>query len=168
MFVPAAHRTSFEYLNLWARLRNGEFLSGEFLRLNKFGEEICLRATYNPIFDTNRRVIGVIKLSLNTTVEKRRINDLNARDALVERIFAVIQFNPDGTITTANKNFLAAMGYSLEEIIGKHHSIFVDPEYRNSLEYREFWANLRSGSLQTRGVSTHQTRWKRYLYSSVL
>jgi methyl-accepting chemotaxis protein len=149
MFVPAEHRTSFEYLNLWARLRNGEFLSGEFLRLNKIGEEICLRATYNPIFDANRRVIGVIKLALDMTSEKRRINDLEARDELVERIFAVIEFTPDGTITTANKNFLAAMGYSLEEIIGKHHSIFVDPEYRNSLEYREFWANLCSGSLQS-------------------
>ncbi len=136
-------------LILWARLREGEFLSGEFLRLNKAGEEICLRATYNPIFDSNRRVVGVIKYALNTTEDKRRNIELKGKDELVERVFAVIRFNADGTIVHANKNFLAAVGYRLEEIVGKHHSIFVDPEYRKSSEYREFWDGLRSGSLQS-------------------
>lgn len=149
MFVTPEHKSSVEYLNLWARLRAGEFLSGEFLRLNKAGEEICLRATYNPIFDSNRRVVGVIKYALNTTEDKRRNIELKGKDELVERVFAVIRFRADGTIVHANKNFLAAVGYRLEEIVGKHHSIFVDPEYRKSSEYREFWDGLRSGSLQS-------------------
>jgi methyl-accepting chemotaxis protein len=148
IFVSPDYRRSLDYSNIWARLKNGESLTGDFLRLNKIGEEICLRATYNPVFDRDRRVTGVIKLALDITAEKRRINDLKAKDELVDRVFAVIQFTPDGTITNANKNFLTAMGYSLAEIVGKHHSIFVDPEYSQSVEYKEFWSNLRTGSLQ--------------------
>ena len=51
---------------------------------------------------------------------------------------AVIEFEVDGTIITANENFLSAMGYTLEEIQGRHHSMFVEPETRTSVEYKEF------------------------------
>ena len=61
---------------------------------------------------------------------------------------AVIEFNLNGTIITANRNFLDAMGYDLEEIQGKHHSMFVDPAYRESREYREFWKTLGEGKFQ--------------------
>ena len=58
---------------------------------------------------------------------------------------AIIEFTPEGTITAANENFLAVMGYTLEEILGQHHRIFVDPAYAASPEYREFWARLNHG-----------------------
>ena len=58
---------------------------------------------------------------------------------------AIIEFTPDGTILDANENFCAAAGYSLEEIKGKHHRIFCDPEYTRSPEYQAFWENLRNG-----------------------
>lgn len=58
---------------------------------------------------------------------------------------AVIEFNMDGTIITANDNFCKTLGYSLDEIKGKHHRMFVDPDYQNSTEYREFWENLNAG-----------------------
>ncbi|WP_299377519.1 PAS domain-containing methyl-accepting chemotaxis protein [uncultured Kiloniella sp.] len=61
---------------------------------------------------------------------------------------AVIQFEVDGTIITANKNFVNALGYTLDEIKGKHHSMFVDPAYKNSAEYKQFWANLKKGEFQ--------------------
>jgi len=60
----------------------------------------------------------------------------------------VIEFNMDGTIITANANFLGAMGYALEEIRGRHHSMFVEPAERDSAEYREFWAKLNRGEYQ--------------------
>ena len=63
---------------------------------------------------------------------------------------AIIEFNLDGTIVTANPNFLNAMGYRLDEIVGKHHSMFVDPEQRERPEYREFWDALRRGEYQSR------------------
>ena len=62
---------------------------------------------------------------------------------------AIIEFKPDGTIITANKNFLAAMGYSLEEIRGRHHSMFVEPAYKDGAEYREFWQKLARGEYQS-------------------
>ncbi len=62
---------------------------------------------------------------------------------------AMIEFEMDGTITTANENFLNAMGYSLDEIVGKHHSIFADPEYAKSQDYKDFWAVLNTGQFQT-------------------
>lgn len=58
---------------------------------------------------------------------------------------AVIEFKPDGTIVSANKNFLTAMGYSLSEIRGQHHRLFVEPTYADSDEYSEFWRRLQSG-----------------------
>src|SRR4051812_41087973 len=71
-----------------------------------------------------------------------------ARDAkltAIDKTQAVIEFNLDGTIITANENFLTAMGYTLAEIQGQHHRMFVEPAHRESAEYRAFWQRLNSG-----------------------
>ncbi len=70
-------------------------------------------------------------------------------DAL-SRSQAVIEFKLDGTIITANENFCLALGYSLEEIKGKHHRIFCDPSYTATQDYREFWAMLNRGQFDSR------------------
>ena len=69
----------------------------------------------------------------------RRSAETNAKLAALDRVQAVIEFDLTGTIFTANENFLNTVGYSLPEIVGKHHSMFVDPAYKDSAEYREFW-----------------------------
>jgi len=74
--------------------------------------------------------------------------DAAAKLAALDKSQATIEFKMDGTIVTANANFLNAMGYTLEEIKGKHHSIFVEPAYKDSAEYREFWASLNRGEYQ--------------------
>ena len=71
--------------------------------------------------------------------------DLAAKVEAMERSQAVIEFDLDGTIISANENFLNAMGYTLAEIQGKHHSLFVDPAEREGAEYRAFWDDLRRG-----------------------
>jgi methyl-accepting chemotaxis protein len=71
--------------------------------------------------------------------------DPQAMVAAIYKVQAIIEFNLDGTVICANENFLRAMGYTLDEIKGKHHSVFVEPEYRDSEEYRTFWEQLRSG-----------------------
>jgi methyl-accepting chemotaxis protein len=68
--------------------------------------------------------------------------------AALDRSQAVIEFKPDGTIVTANRNFLDALGYSLAEVQGKHHSMFVDPKERDGQDYRRFWDDLRAGKFQ--------------------
>jgi methyl-accepting chemotaxis protein len=75
----------------------------------------------------------------------RKSHDYEGQLKAVNKAQAVIEFNLDGTILTANENFLKATGYSLEEVKGKHHSMFVDPGYRASSEYRSFWEKLGRG-----------------------
>src|SRR5215475_12469593 len=75
-------------------------------------------------------------------------SDAAAKLAALDKSQAVIEFKMDGTIITANANFLAAMGYSLNEVQGKHHSMFVEPAYRDNADYREFWARLNRGEYQ--------------------
>lgn len=70
--------------------------------------------------------------------------------AALDKSQATIEFNLDGTIITANENFLGAMGYSLNEVHGKHHSIFVEDQEKASAEYQEFWAELNLGKFQAR------------------
>jgi methyl-accepting chemotaxis protein len=75
--------------------------------------------------------------------------ELRAQLAAVDRTQALIEFAPDGTILHANDNFLRALGYSLEEVRGQHHSLFVDSLTRNSAEYRAFWSDLASGRFRS-------------------
>src|SRR5215469_4340103 len=68
--------------------------------------------------------------------------------AALHRSQAIIEFRIDGTILTANENFLQALGYTLDEIKGRHHSMFVEPGYKDSAEYRQFWESLNRGQYQ--------------------
>ena len=74
-----------------------------------------------------------------------QIAEMEAVIAAIHRSQAVIEFNLDGTIVTANENFLNTLGYCLNEIQGRHHSLFVEAEYAKSGEYRDFWRRLNSG-----------------------
>lgn len=87
----------------------------------------------------------------NKSVVKIDSNELeNMRGQLmaINRVQAVIEFGLDGTVLNANQNFLSVMGYSLDEIKGRHHSMFVDPDYRASNEYRSFWERLARGDFE--------------------
>ena len=76
---------------------------------------------------------------------QQQLAESQARREAVDRSMAVIEFQPDGTIVTANDNFLATMGYRLEEIHGQHHRLFCQPGYAASAEYQRFWQRLASG-----------------------
>jgi methyl-accepting chemotaxis protein len=145
MFVDAAERESREYREFWARLNRGEFQATQYKRFGKGGREIWIQASYNPILDAGGRPTGVIKFATDITAQKIRSMEDAGKIAAMNRAQAVIEFNMDGTIVTANENFLSAMGYSLAEIQGKHHSMFVVPADRDSAAYREFWAKLNRG-----------------------
>ena len=75
--------------------------------------------------------------------------DLTGQLAAISRSQAVIEFALDGTILQANANFLNTMGYALEDIKGKHHSMFVEPGYRQSAEYKSFWQRLGGGEFDS-------------------
>jgi methyl-accepting chemotaxis protein len=148
MFVEPAMRDSAEYREFWGRLNRGEFEAAQYKRIGKGGREIWIQASYNPILDAKGKPIKVIKFATDITAQKIQSMEDAGKIAAMSRAQAVIEFNMDGTIVTANENFLSAMGYSLPEIQGKHHGMFVTPEDRASVAYREFWASLNRGNYQ--------------------
>jgi methyl-accepting chemotaxis protein len=148
MFVPPGQRESAEYRAFWTALGRGEFQTGEFKRLAKGGREVWIEASYNPVLDGDGKPAKVVKFATDITQKKIHGMADASKIAAVDRAQAVIEFNLDGTIVTANENFLTAMGYSLGEIQGKHHSMFVAPTERDSAGYREFWTKLNSGEYQ--------------------
>jgi methyl-accepting chemotaxis protein len=149
MFVEKAYGQSAEYREFWQSLGRGEFKSAEFPRYNKNGDQIWIQATYNPLFDSSGKPYKVVKFASDITEQKRKSSDHQGQINAISRSQAVIEFNLDGTIITANDNFLNAVGYSLEEIQGKHHSIFVEENDRSSNEYKMFWENLRRGEFSS-------------------
>ncbi|MDX1925989.1 MAG: methyl-accepting chemotaxis protein [Pirellulaceae bacterium] len=149
MFVDPAYANSVEYRQFWDDLRAGKFQSAEFKRVGKGGKEVWIQASYNPILDQNGRVFKVVKFAIDVTETKLRNADFQGQLAAIDKAQATIEFNMDGTIRTANENMLATVGYSLDEVKGKHHSMFVDPVYAASHEYRVFWDDLRAGKFQS-------------------
>jgi len=145
IFMAPGESASPAYREFWASLARGEFRSGQFKRLGKGGREVWIEASYNPIFDASGKPFKVVKFATDVTEEKRRTADFEGQLAAIGKSQAVIEFALDGTILTANANFLGAMGYALDEVRGKHHSIFVDAETREGAEYRELWAKLNRG-----------------------
>ena len=148
MFVEPAFRDSNAYREFWARLNHGDFEAAQYKRVGKGGKEIWIQASYNPIFDSKGKPYKVIKFATDITAQKIQGMEDSGKIAAMSRAQAVIEFNMDGTIVTANENFLGAVGYSLAEIQGKHHSMFVTPSDRDSAAYREFWASLNRGDYQ--------------------
>lgn len=148
MFVEPEYAKSAEYKDFWARLAQGEFQSAEYKRFGKGGKEIWIQATYNPIFDPSGNPVKVVKYATDITAQKLKAAEHEGQIAAINKAQAVIHFDLDGTITDANDNFLGAMGYSLNEIQGKHHSMFVKGDYAGSKEYAAFWDRLRNGEFQ--------------------
>jgi methyl-accepting chemotaxis protein len=137
-----------EYTAFWQKLSRGEYDAGEFKRLAKGGEEIWLQATYNPIFDVDGRPFKVVKFASNVTAAKLQTAEFQGMIRAIDRAQAMIEFELDGTVIAANENFLKIFGYSLDEVVGKHHRIFCDPGFVESPEYAAFWQKLGRGEYE--------------------
>jgi len=148
MFVEPAYRASVEYKQFWRDLNDGKFQAAEYKRLGKGGKEVWIQASYNPIFDLNGKPFKVVKYATDVTATKLQTADFQGQIAAVGKAQAVIEFHLDGTVITANDNFLNALGYTLNEIKGQHHSMFIEPAYRASAEYKQFWRDLNDGKFQ--------------------
>lgn len=97
------------------------------------------------MLDRQGRPYKVVKFATDITAQKLQAADSAGQLAAIDKSQAVIEFSMDGRILSANDNFLAATGYSLDDVRGQHHSLFVEPEYRGSPEYRQFWEKLGRG-----------------------
>ena len=144
MFVEPADAASADYREFWARLARGEFDRRQYKRIGKGGREIWIEASYNPVF-RGSKPYKVVKFAIDITAAKLQSAEDAGKIEAICRSQAVIEFTPNGDILTANANFLSTLGYKLADIQGKHHSMFCEPAYGRSDEYRDFWARLRNG-----------------------
>ena len=145
IFCEEAFYRSEEYAKLWRDLARGEPVSGTFSRLNKSGKEIWLEASYMPVYGPDRQVSSVIKIASDISARVYKEREDESMLAAIGRSMAVIEFTPEGKVITANDNFLKTMHYSLNEIVGQHHSLFCHRSESESPNYRAFWASLNRG-----------------------
>ncbi|MFD1838008.1 PAS domain-containing methyl-accepting chemotaxis protein [Paracidovorax cattleyae] len=148
IFCDAEHVRSLEYREFWERLAAGEFQSNEYRRIRKDGQDVWIQASYNPILDEDGRPVKVVKYATDITEAKQRHTENAGRVEAIGRSTAVVEFALDGTVLAANPLFLDTMGYTLDEVQGRHHRHFCQPEHAASPAYRDFWRKLGDGEFE--------------------
>ncbi|HET7810432.1 MAG TPA: methyl-accepting chemotaxis protein [Steroidobacteraceae bacterium] len=148
MFVEPVLASSPDYRAFWEKLNRGMSEVGTFKRVAKGGREVWLSASYNPIPDLSGKPFKVVKYANDVTEQMVRNADNQGQLAGISRSQAVIEYDMDGTVRKINENFARTMGYTSAEVVGKHHSMFVDAAGAGSGEYRAFWARLNSGEAE--------------------
>jgi methyl-accepting chemotaxis protein len=149
MFVSPAESATPDYARFWENLAQGICQGGRYKRYARDGSCIWLQASYNPVFDRRGDLVKVVKVATDITADQRRDDDTAGQLAAISKVQAVIEFELDGTIIGANRLFLDAMGYDENEVVGRHHSMFVLPDERQSTAYAEFWRRLAAGAHDT-------------------
>ncbi|MBO2928474.1 methyl-accepting chemotaxis protein [Metapseudomonas otitidis] len=157
------------YEEFWRRLRAGEHFSDRFMRLTRSGRQVWLEATYMPVLDEAGQTIRILKVATDIT---RQLEAEHVHESYVNAInhaMAAIEFDLEGRVVGANANFLGLMGYSLDEVQGKHHSLFCCPDEASGSDYQHFWDRLRHGEYISdrfrRLTRSGSTIWLRATYS---
>jgi len=159
------------FKELWATIGRGQMFRGPVKNRKKDGTPYYVDGIFAPVLGANGKPIkylGVRYENTEQTFEKQ------AAEGVVNAIntsFAFIEFDTKGNILNANDIFQNTMGYTLTEIVGKHHRTFVEPSYANSSEYARFWENLASGIAQSdlykRITKNGNVVWLQSVYSPV-
>ncbi|GAB5564219.1 MAG: hypothetical protein Wins2KO_12820 [Winogradskyella sp.] len=179
IFVHPEYAKSKDYLQFWKELAKGAFKTDEFTRYTKTGNEIFIQGSYNPLIGSDGKPYRIMKIATDITesVEQQRKAaelsvEINNQMEAINRSNAVIEFDLEGNIQRANDIFLNLMGYTLDEIVGKHHSIFVDKTYAKSEEYKAFWESFRDGEFRTaefeRFTKKGESVWIKGNYNPIL
>ena len=116
--------------------------------MSKDGKAVWLQSAYSPIKDSNGEIVSILKLASDITKKNESISLANTLRNTVDLSFGYIQFDPNGVILDLNNNFAELLGYDVTEVIGSHHSIFVEHSYASTSSYSKFWEELRNGSAQ--------------------
>jgi len=172
IFCPKELVNSSEYQVFWQDLNNGDFLNGQFEYISKSGETIWLEANYSPVYDTNGKLNKIVKIASNITQRVEQAQQQESVNNAISKAMATIEFETSGQIITANSNFLAVTGYSLDQIQGKHHKILCEDSLVRSPEYDQMWRDLINGEVVSgqfkRVDSSGNTLWLEATYTPVL
>jgi methyl-accepting chemotaxis protein len=149
MFVEPVQSAAPAYAQFWRDLIAGQPQSAVYKRITKAGQEVWIQAIYAPVNDEMGRVVKVVKIATDVTQSRLQAADFEGQLNAINKAQAVIEFGLDGKVLNANENFLSVLGYSLADIKGQHHSMFVEAGHRNSVDYRLFWDKLGRGEYDT-------------------
>ena len=138
------------YRAFWQDLAEGRPVTGTVERVTREGAVVWLEANYLPVLDDHAQVVRILELASDVTQRVAADHERKGLLTALGRAMAVIEFTPDGHVLTANANFLETMGYSLAEVVGRHHGLFCTAQERESADYRAFWASLNRGEFQSR------------------
>lgn len=168
IFCEKEYVQTSEYREFWSLLAAGKTQARRFVRVTKSGDKVWLEATYFPIMD-NGKVLKIIKIASDVTNETQEALEHQAIIAALDRSQAIVEFTPEGNILNANKNFQNCVGYSLKEIIGKHHRMFCHEDFYR--QNPDFWETLQRGDIKTgtfERVGSHgQKIWLEATYNPV-
>ncbi|MDX7950774.1 PAS domain-containing methyl-accepting chemotaxis protein [Lichenihabitans sp. Uapishka_5] len=146
IFMDEAEAQGAAYAVFWQQLGAGNYAAGEYKRMAKSGAPVWIQASYNPVLDRHGKVRRIVKVASVITDAKLKAVEAEAKLEALSRVQAVIEFKPNGEIITANPILLDLLGYRLEEVVGQHHSLFIEPALRNTPDYHAFWDTLRRGT----------------------
>ncbi len=163
LFVETEYANGQGYSTFWQNLKSGKSQSGDFKRISREGKEIWLAATYTPVFDSAGKLIKVLQLATDITEQKVKNADYQGQLEAVGKANAIIEFNLDGSVLSANENFLKTTGYTFDEIKGRHHRMFVDEAYATSYEYKAFWEKLNRGEFDS-GTYRRKGKYGKEIY----
>lgn len=143
IFCDSSYVQSSEYRDFWSSLAQGQCKSGTFERYNKAGDLVVIEATYFPITNNDGNIERVMKIASDVTEQVTQARSQQDIIAALNQNFAVIEFETDGTIINANENFLQGLGYTSDQIVGKHHKMFCFDDFYQ--ENPNFWRQLGNG-----------------------
>ncbi|HZV08981.1 MAG TPA: PAS domain-containing protein, partial [Novosphingobium sp.] len=171
IFCDKDYVTSPAYRQFWKKLGSGEFDQGEYKRIRKDQREVWIQASYNPILDADGHPYKIMKVAMDVTQQRLAAIEADSKLAAIDRSQAVVEFDLAGNVLSANANFLAAMGYAAEDVLGRHHAMFCDPGFVASEEYAAFWQKLARGEFAS-GIFRRKGRggrdvWIRATYNPV-
>jgi|APLak6261675998_1056109.scaffolds.fasta_scaffold00021_30 methyl-accepting chemotaxis protein len=144
-YVETAHRASDDYKQMWEKLNRGEAVTGEFKRIGKNGKELWLQGSYNPILCVLGKPYKVVLYATDVTEQKLRNADFEGQIDAIGKSQGVIELDLSGTVLRANETYLKMLGYTANELVGKHVSIVLDPTFAKSEAYSKLWSSLAAG-----------------------
>ena len=146
-FLDPSDRSQEESGLDWGSLNHGESRSKDQKYTHKDGSEVWIRASCHPALSKAGQVLKVTMLASDITDSKCGAAENEAKVAAISKTQALIEFDLDGTILTANENFCRTMGYTVDEIVGRNHSMFLSPSSADSQKHHEFWSKVVSGEV---------------------
>ncbi len=164
--VGRAESTSQAYKAFWESLAKGQSQTGSFQLQNKQGHEVWFQGYYAPVLNEQNQLVKTVAYLTDITREKQSAIELQGEDAALQQSFGIMECDLKGKILDCNQLFHQPLGYTKEELVGRHVSIFLDPKLAESTEYKTMWGSLNSGESKSIEIKRIAKNGEEYWFQS--